>query len=157
MRTNKYAIIEAKSTLSEGTGGGPGTLLADNGAKKASYQKKKKLAAAPKGKVAKNGDSNGSDVPRVKKMEEQQMSTKWVNDRLRRGSNDSMVGQYSRHLIYYNAIQSKEHYEALAKNLTAPDANSHKTPHKPTRYWGDKEIEKALQNRVNKPPRKKKP
>jgi hypothetical protein len=156
MRTNTYAIVEAKSSLGTGTGGGPGSLLADNGAKAARRQRKT-AAAAPKGKVAKNGDSNGSDVPREKKMEEQQMSHDWVRGDLEKRRCGDMKNQYSRHLLYFNAIQGKEHYAALAKNLTAPDASLHKNPHTPTRYWDDDAIEKALQSRVNKSTRKKKP
>lgn len=155
MRTNIYAIVEAKSSLGTGTGSGPGSLLADNGAKAARRQRKTAAAAPSSGR--RSGNSTEADTPREKKMGEQQMSKDWVEKDLVKRKNKGMVGKYSRHLLYFNAIQGKEHYEALAKNLTAPDASLHKTPHTPTRYWDDDAIEKALQSRVNKSTRKKKP
>ena len=106
----EHAVVEykASSTKDHKSLGG---VLAKNKGRKASPSKPMKDAPASRGK--KESDEN------------YQMSEAWNNKKLQ-GKHDDVIGQYSRHVLFFGAAAIIEHSAALSKNPKAPNEAEHR-------------------------------
>lgn len=150
MNTKIYAVIEAKASLSMGIGKGPGSLLNDLAASrdKTIQDKENREAAKAKRKPVKI-------TPQKKYLKDQQMSEKWVEDRLSVVEKRLLFNKYSRHLLYFNYAhpETVEHLNALAVSVQDQKPINHLdhlNGHTPSNFWGAAKIDEAINNRITK-------
>jgi hypothetical protein len=136
--TKAYAVIEAKCSGVK-AGSTPAGLLNDNTPK-------------PKAGKGTGPGKRGGTQEKVPKTEvNQQMSKEWVKKNLWKAGASEADGKYSRHLVFYGNANGdvKAHFEALVKNKLAPVASEH-TAHAPSQVWGDKDIDAAINKRIER-------
>lgn len=112
----EHAVVEYKASSSKGHKS-LGSVLGKNKGRKATAGKSPQKVKGGKSQTTQNdGDEN------------YQMSEAWNNKKLQ-GKHDDVIGQYSRHVLFFGAAAIAEHSVALTKNPKAPNEAEHRHHH----------------------------
>lgn len=144
---NTYTVYEYKASKTRNHKS-TGQLLGSN-------KGKKPANTTASGKVEKRGGSASNES---KKPENQQMSTKWINDRLEGGEHNDKKGQTFGLTLFFGADAILEHGLALldAKETGGKPIESKHLNHKVTRVITHEEAQETIKKRIERSKQPKK-